>query len=63
MLPLSLKKIGNLIESLEKLEFDHKKVDEKSINNLEIKNEIIKYCIRDTKIVSELIKRIEKGNN
>ena len=72
LLPLPLKKIGKLLKkNYEKLEFPHDFVNKenfnnyigehpynKEISNWNLKEECIKYCIRDCEIVQEMLKII-----
>lgn len=77
LLPLPLKKIGNLLKKdYEKLEFPHSFVNKENYKNYEgehpidknikkwnLKNECINYCIRDCKIVQEMLRIIFKEKN
>lgn len=72
LMPMSLKKIGKILKKeYEKLEFPHEFINEenfrgyigehplnKEIKKWNLKEECIKYCIRDCEIVEEMLKRI-----
>ena len=73
LFPLPLKKIGNLFENYNKLDFPHKFVKSDKIfyigehpelwyiKEWNLKEECIKYCIRDLEIVEKFMKKINEN--